>query len=142
MPTDDLRSRILAVLDELERIDAETAQRKKAILEKAGIAPDAWERLTGKSALTKPDQYDQSKGMSQANSTNAFQRPVGKPLESKGPVAKHAKRLGITMTQLAEKLGVDHWNLRNWDKRKSVPEEIEKRLEAMRPAEKPAKRGK
>lgn len=151
MPSDDRRidlllQRLEQLAEEFRQIEAESGAAREAAIAKSGLDPDLVRRMLAAgavdSSLTSRDQYDQSQGMPQANSTNVFQQPVGKPLKSKGPIAKHARRLGLTMTELAEKVGADHWNLRNWDKRDSVPEEIRKRLEAIPTPAKPGKRAK
>lgn len=133
-PIDLLARRLRELAATLRQIDAERDERRAAAIAASGLpaalADEMLRMGSEESALTSPDQYDQSGVMLQVNSTN-FQQPVGKPLKSKGPIAKIAKRLGLTMTELAAKVGADHWNLRNWNKRKSVPVEIQKRLDAL-----------
>lgn len=143
---DEISRRVAALIanlqDELRRIDEKHGAERRAAIAASGLPAELVAAVLENAPLTSPDQYDQSEGMSQANSTNAFQRPVGKPLESKGAIAKHARRLRMSMTDLAKQIGVDHWNLRNWDKRNSAPLEVLVAIAAIPTPPKPAAKRK
>ena len=55
----------------------------------------------------------------------------GPALKSRGPAAIVAKRLGLSLRGLAEKIGVPYETLKKQDARRSVPEEVQKKLDRL-----------
>jgi DNA-binding transcriptional regulator YiaG len=51
-------------------------------------------------------------------------RRRGKPLTSAGPVAVVARKLGITVREIASRLGVSWSTVRSWDARGAVPGDV------------------
>ncbi len=118
---EDFRARARELRAEADRLDAaaETMERYAAI----------------KSTLPPGEPYATVATMATANvaTVPAFRR--GAPLESDGPVATMARRLGISSAEVARKLGVNPGTARNWDKRGKVPNEMMRaKLAALAPS--------
>jgi uncharacterized protein YjcR len=59
-------------------------------------------------------------------------RRPGAPIRSSGPVAVAAKRLGLSMADIAARLGVNPATVRSWDSRGRVPADMVDALAALR----------
>jgi DNA-binding transcriptional regulator YiaG len=110
-------------LAEIEAEEARLAEEKRAIL--AEVAGGQSE-----STLTPKEPYATISGMS--TSFVAEPRKLGRPL-STGPVAKIAKRLGMSMVELAEAIGVNWNTLKTWNARKKIPADAQAKLDALKP---------
>jgi len=48
----------------------------------------------------------------------------GRPLTSDGPVARAARVAGVSMLELARRLGVEYARVKQWDSRGKVPSDF------------------
>lgn len=81
-------------------------------------------------------------GSTQINAESTQARP-GVPLSSKGPIAKVAKLLGVSMVELARRLGgVNVHSLRTWDQRGRMPEDVKAKLQGLVDAHEKAEKAK
>lgn len=58
-------------------------------------------------------------------------RRRGVKLESKGPVARIARKLDISLAEIARRIKVNEHSLRTWDQRRSVPDDVQAKLDAL-----------
>jgi len=58
-------------------------------------------------------------------------RRRGVKLESKGPVARIARKLDISLAEVARRIKVNEHSLRTWDQRRSVPDDVQAKLDAL-----------
>lgn len=86
----------------------------------------------------------ESMGSTQINAESTQSRS-GVPLASKGPVAKAAKILGISLAAVARAIKVNEHSLRTWDQRGRMPDAVKAKIQGLvdahEQAEKAKKRG-
>lgn len=95
-----------------------------------------------KGSLLSQAQY----GTKRPVQASAIEKPALKPrirgrdVTSKGPMADAAKRLGMSIKDIAERLGVSYDTARKWSAKGSVPPDIRDRLDKLIPEASPAGR--
>lgn len=60
---------------------------------------------------------------SSAINAETMRRRPGVRLQSKGPIAKVARALGISIAEVARRLKISDTTVRSWDARNSVPDD-------------------
>lgn len=73
-----------------------------------------------------------------------IERRAGAQLDLRLPFSKVAKKLGLTLVELAAELREDYSNVRNWNSRKKMPPDVQAKLDILkrRPKKRPAKPAK
>lgn len=91
---------------------------------------------------TLPDDSDTVDSMD-AMTIDTHKRRGGAQLDIDLPFSRVAKRLGLSLKELAGELKEDYVNVRNWNSRKRMPDDVRAKLDglATRPAAK-KRRGK
>ncbi len=55
-------------------------------------------------------------------------RRTGPPLKSKGPVAKVARILGVSVAEVARRVNQNVYSMRTWNERDQVPLEVKEKM--------------
>jgi len=129
---------------EADRLDTEI-ERLRARASQLRQVADQVERLSKMESLTPEGQYATFATMATANVATTTPLHRGAPLESDGPIATAARKLGIHSADVARLLGVNPGTARNWDKRGRVPNDtLRQKLAELVAAkgQKPAKPGR
>jgi DNA-binding transcriptional regulator YiaG len=151
-PLDEIHRRVdemfAALMEELDRIDAERDAKRAAAIARSGLPVELIEaasngsesRVAGfpgplhgpppsqKSPLTQDASYATIATMS----TNFVPEPrkPGRPLGA-GPVAKAAKKLRMSMVGLAEAIGCNENTVKAWNARNAIPADAQAKIDAL-----------
>jgi hypothetical protein len=131
----------------VERLEGMTRARD-ANAEAGGGAAVAIRTAPSTPGLNSPLPSESQSGITYSmNSTQIDSGPkkrrTGPPLKSKGPAAKVARTLGVSLAELADMASVNVHSLRTWDQRDQLPAEVQGKLaDLVRAHEKQAKRSR
>ena len=132
---DEIRARIDRLVEkllaELRAIDREAGEKRAAALARSGLPAEFLESVLGaseESTLTPNEPYATIASMS--TSFVAEPRKPGRPLGA-GPVAKAAKKLGLSMPKLAKAIGVNENTVKAWNARNAIPDDGQVKIDAL-----------
>lgn len=142
VPTEDMRQRIRAILDhlldQLDAIDAERDEKRKAAIEASGLPVDFVESVLGNQGLSRPVQSATIRNMPPLIS--ATNRKNDRPTRKNGRDSAVyndpdglAKELGLADAEkLAKELGQSEATGRSWRLRGYVPSRLNQKVEALK----------
>jgi len=108
---------------EADALDAEAERLRREAQKRRALAGQIEQLGETETPLPQSASYATIETMATAAATNpsplTFRR--GAPLESDGPIATVAKKLGVPAAEIARRLNVNPITARNWDKRGKIP---------------------
>jgi DNA-binding transcriptional regulator YiaG len=107
--------------DQMRQMAREIREAAEARARQLEAAADVIERAHSM-ALPSDESYATIATMATPNASDIVPRHRGAPLESEGPIATAARRLGVPAAEIARRLKVHPGTARNWDRRGKIPD--------------------
>lgn len=136
VPTDDRIDDLVRRLEEfaaaIRAIEAKAAAEREAAIARSGLPRELVLQILGPTSVESPLTPNVPYATIQDMSTSfvAEPRKPGRPLGA-GPVAKAAKKLGLSMPKLAKAIGVNENTVKAWNARNAIPDDGQAKIDAL-----------